>query len=173
MPVLSKEVNEKFRKVADETKTFTALPRWGDVYHLGDRPDLYKAPKVNERFSRLLDKPVFSSRYVAFSLEDTSKLEACVLGFIESQSFSLWSIATMFEFLKDANCLPEDSIFHQLIASMTAALNSQDKAPFSSRCTGSPLSPIFWAPRIRQSSMLFCRRHHRLTCLMKRSSSLR
>ena len=51
MPALSKEMNEKFWKVADETKMSTALPHWGDVYHLGDRPDLYKAPKVNESFS--------------------------------------------------------------------------------------------------------------------------
>ena len=132
LSVLSKAVNEKFRKTADEKqKTSTALLHWGDVYRLGDKPDFHKAPKVNESFSRLLDKPVSSSRYVALSLEDTSKLETCMCGLIESQSFSLWSIVTMFEFLKDANCVPEDSIFRQLIVSMTTALNSQAKASFS------------------------------------------
>ena len=36
LSALSKEVNEKFRKAADEKTTMsTALPRWGDVYHLG------------------------------------------------------------------------------------------------------------------------------------------
>ena len=37
----------------------------------------------------------------------------------------------MFEFLKDSNCVPEDIVFRQLVASMTTALNSQAKASFS------------------------------------------
>ena len=72
-----------------------------------------------------------SSRYVALSLEDISKLEICVHGLIESQSFDLWSITTKFEFLKDSNCVPEDSVFRHLIASLTTALNSQAKGSFS------------------------------------------
>ena len=87
--------------------------------------------KVNESFSRLLDKPVSSSRYIALSLDDTLKLETCVCVLIESQSFCLWSIATMFEFLKDANCVPGDSIFRQLISSMTTTHNFQAKASIS------------------------------------------
>ena len=104
LSALLKEVNEKFQKAADEkNKVSTALPRWDDVYCLGDLPDFHKAPKVSESFSQLLDKPMPSSRYVALSLDDTFKLETCVCGLIESQSFFLWSIATMFEFLKEAN----------------------------------------------------------------------
>ena len=72
-----------------------------------------------------------SSRYIALSLDDTAKFETCVCGLIEFQSFSLWSVATMFEFLKVANCVPEDSVFRQLITSMTTALKSQAKASFS------------------------------------------
>ena len=37
----------------------------------------------------------------------------------------------MFRFLKDSSCVSEDSVFHQLIASMTTTLNSQAKASFS------------------------------------------
>ena len=92
-------------------------------------PEYHKAHKLNESFSRLLDKPVVYSRHVALSIEDI-KLETCVQGLVESQSFSLWSIAIMFEFLKDSNCVPEDSVFRQLIASMTTALTSQAKASF-------------------------------------------
>ena len=125
MSALSKEVDEKFQKTVDEKMmTSTALPRWGDVCRLGDLPDFHKSPKVNKSFSRLLDKPVF------LSLEDTTKLETCVRGLIESQSFSLWLIATMFKFLKDFNCVPDDSVFRQLIASVTTALNSLVKASF-------------------------------------------
>ena len=82
------------------------------------------------RVSRLLDKTVSSSRYISLSLDDTAKLETCVIGLIELQSFSLWALATMFEFLKDSNCVPEDTVFRQLVASMTTALNSQEKASF-------------------------------------------
>ena len=92
--------------------------------------DYHKAPKLNESFSHLLDKPVVSFRHVALSISDIAKLETCVRGLVESQSFSLWSIATMFEFLKDSNCVPEDSVFRQLIASMTTALTSQAKTSF-------------------------------------------
>ena len=37
----------------------------------------------------------------------------------------------MLEFLKDSNCVPEEDVFRQLVASMTAALNSQAKATLS------------------------------------------
>ena len=129
---VSKEVNEKFRKAADDKKKApTALPRWGDVYRLGDLDASHKAPRVNESFSRLLDKAVSPSYYVALSLDDTAKLETCVCGLTESQSFSLWALATMFEFLKDSSCVLEDTVLRQLIASMTTTLNSQAKASFS------------------------------------------
>ena len=113
---VSKEVSEKFHKAADDKKkASSALPHWGDVCPLGDLPDFHKAPKVNKSFSRLLDKPVSSSRYVTLSLEDATKLETRVLGQIESQSFSLWALATVFDFLKDPNCVPDD-IFSQLVS---------------------------------------------------------
>ena len=76
MKSLLKEVREKFRKAADRRKkTSSALPRWGDVYRLGDFPDYHKALRLNESFSRLLDKPVASSRHVALSIDGISKLE--------------------------------------------------------------------------------------------------
>ena len=103
MRSLSKEVSEKFRKASDEGKKMSsALPHWGGAYCLGDLPDYHKALCVDESFGRLLDKPVSSSRHVALSLDDISKLEICVRGLVEySQSFSLWAIAAVFEFLKD------------------------------------------------------------------------
>ena len=101
MSALLKQVNEKFQKAVDEKKTSSALPRWGNVYRLWDLPDFHEAPKLNESFLRLLNKPVASSRHVALSLEGIAKLETCVRGLVESQSFSLWLIATVFKFLKD------------------------------------------------------------------------
>ena len=98
---LSKEVREKFRKAADKKKKrSSALPHWGDTYRLGDFPDYHKALMLNESFSHLLDKPVVSSRHVALSIDDITKLEACVMGLVEAQSFFLWSIATMLESLR-------------------------------------------------------------------------
>ena len=73
---VSKEVGEKFCKAADKKVSL----HWGDFYRLGDLPDFHKASKVNESFSRLLDKLVPSSHYVALSLENATKLEVCVLG---------------------------------------------------------------------------------------------
>ena len=110
---------------------FSALPRWWDAYRLGDCPDYHKALRVNESFERLLDKPVSSSRHVALSLDDISKLETCARGLVEAQSFSLWSIAAMFKFLKDSNCVPEDSGFCQLISSLTKALTTQARTSYS------------------------------------------
>ena len=51
-------------------------------------------------------------------------------GKIFTQSFSLWALVTVFNYLKDANCVLED-IFNQLVSSMTTAINSQAKASFS------------------------------------------
>ena len=45
---------------------------------------------------------------------------------MEAQSFSMWSIAIMFE-----NCPSEDFVFRQLIASMTNALTTQVKTTYS------------------------------------------
>ena len=132
MKSLSKQVSEKFCKAADERKkTSSSLPRWGDAYRLRDFPDYHKALRVSERFERLLDKPVSSFRHVALSLDDISKLESCVRGLVEAQSFSLWSIAVMFEFLKDSNYVLEDSGFCQLISSLTKALTNQAQTSYS------------------------------------------
>ena len=128
----SKEVSEKFRKAADERKkTTSSLPRWGITYCLGDFPDYHKALRISESFERLLDKLVSSSRHVALSLDDISKLETCVRGLVEAESFSLWSIAVMFEFLKDSNCVPEDSSFRQLISSLIKALTTEARTSYS------------------------------------------
>ena len=50
---------------------------------------------------------------------------------IESQSFILWALAAVFEFLSNANCVPEDPLFGHLVSSMTTAINVQAKASFS------------------------------------------
>ena len=91
LAAVHKEVDDKFLKAADEKKkAFSSLPPWSEVYWLGNFDKFHKAPRVNESFSQLLSKPVSSSRYVSMSLDDTAKLEVCVRGQIESQSFSLW-----------------------------------------------------------------------------------
>ena len=68
---------------------------------------------------------------MSLSLEDAAKLESCVCGQIESQSFSLWALAFVLEFLKESDCIPDSSVFHQLVTSMTSAINSQARASFS------------------------------------------
>ena len=65
------------------------------------------------------------------SLEDAAKLESCVRGQIESQSFSLWALASVFEFLRESDCVADSPVFHQLVTSMTSAINSQARASFS------------------------------------------
>ena len=130
---VKKEIEDKFVKVTDDMKkATTALPAWSDVCRMGDLPDYFKAPKVNESFSQLLDRPVSNSQYVSISLEGMTKLETCIGGMIESQSFSLWALVSVFAFLKDLGCVLEEAIFHQLISSLQVSLNSQAKALFAS-----------------------------------------
>ena len=131
LPAILKEVEEKFRKAADDKKASSALPQWGEIYHLGDLEKFYKSPKINKSFSRLLSKPVSTSRYVSLSLDESAKLESCIRGQIELQSFSLWAVAAIFEFLKESDCVPGDAVFHQLVSSITTSINSQARASFS------------------------------------------
>ena len=43
---ISEDVEKKFRQIAeDKKKTFTSLPSWDQVYHLGDHEDFHKDPK--------------------------------------------------------------------------------------------------------------------------------
>ena len=108
------------------------LPLCQPVLCLGDLPNYFKAPKVNESVSRLLDRPIANSHYVSVSLGEMCKLETCIHGMIQSQSFSLWALVSAFAFLKDFGCAPEENVFHQLISSLQVSLNSQVKASFAS-----------------------------------------
>ena len=107
------------------------LPSWGEIYRMSDFPTFTKAPPVNDQFSRLLDKPLSSSRHVSFSLEKCSRLETCIRGLVESQSYSSWAMAVVFAFLREAGVVPEDESFHRLVSSLSVALNSQAKASLS------------------------------------------
>ena len=98
---------------------------------MSDFPSFAKAPPVNDQFSRLLDKPLSSSRHVSLSLEECSRLENCVRGLVEIQSYSSWAMAAVFAFLREAVVVPEEESFHRLVSSLLVALNSQAKASLS------------------------------------------
>ena len=135
-------MDEKFLKAADEkAAASSSFPPWSEVYWLGNLDKFHEAPHVNEGFSRLLSKPVSLSWYVSMSLDNTAKLEACVRGQIESQSFSPWALASVFEFLRESDCVPDSPVFHQLISSMTKAINAQASASFSAAAF---LKQIHW-----------------------------
>ena len=94
---VSEEVSEKLRKAANnKKKTSSALPTWDDMYHLSDYPEFHEAPKLIENFSHLLEKTLSNSLSIALSLDETCKLEMCLRGMIESQSFALWALVTSF-----------------------------------------------------------------------------
>ena len=59
-------------------------------------------------------------------------LDACLRGMIESLSFSLWTVASIFFSLEDSGCIPEKDIFLQLISSLTVFLNLQATTSFAS-----------------------------------------
>ena len=60
LAALSKEVSEHFQTTAQgKTTTSSALPGWGDIYRLSDRPDFHKAPKLNEFFAPTGEDPRF------------------------------------------------------------------------------------------------------------------
>ena len=82
---------------------------------LGDLTDFSTVPMIIGCFSLLLDGPIATSRSVSFSFDELAKLESCLRGMIESQSFSLWALTSVFTFLKDYGCVPKEDSFHQLI----------------------------------------------------------
>ena len=51
---------------------------------------------------------------------------------IESCSFSLWALTSVFAFLKDSGCVPKEDVFHHLITSLMVSFNSQAKASSAS-----------------------------------------
>ena len=65
-----------------------------------------------------------SSRYLAMTLGETTKLETCIRGQLESQSFSLWAIAAIFASLKDSGAVPQDDSFGNLVNGLTLSLQS-------------------------------------------------
>ena len=71
---MKKDIEDKFQRTTDDKKKATStLPTWGNVYRLGDLPDCFKDPKVNESFSCILDRPVSTSSYVSLLLEESAK----------------------------------------------------------------------------------------------------
>ena len=64
------------------------------------------------------------------SIDECSCLETYICGLVESQSFSSWTMASVFAFLSDANLALEDEGFHKLVSSLSVVLNSQAKASF-------------------------------------------
>ena len=107
------------------------LAGWSDVYCLSSHPNFHKASKLNESFAHLLDKTLASSLTIALSLDETCKLETCLRGMVESQSSSLWALLAVFEFLRDANCVPGDPAFGHIVGSMTTAINARARASFA------------------------------------------
>ena len=130
-PVMS-DIEEKFCKSSNERKKATScLPVWGDGYHLGNIKEFHRAPRINESFSRHLEKQVSSLRFVSMTLDECSKLESCVCGLMEAQSSSFWALPSAFAFLKEAGCASGEENFHCLVSSLNLFLSSQAKAAFS------------------------------------------
>ena len=105
-------------------KVISVLPSWGEIYRMSDFPTFAKAPPVKDQFSRLLDKPLASSRHVTLSLEECSHLETCVRGLVESQSYSSWAMAAVFACLREAGIALEDDSSYRLVSSLSVSLNS-------------------------------------------------
>ena len=176
----SKEVLERFQKAALGKKTLSVLPAWGDVYLLSSLPDFHKAPKLNESFSQLLEKTLASSRTIALSLslDETCKLETYLRGMIESQSFTLWSLSAVFEFLRGSDCVPDDPAFGHIVGSMRTGINTQARLRslpllFSSRSVARPMCLTCPCRPISQLSMCFLRHLRRRSCSPKMSFCLR
>ena len=115
-------------------KAVCTLHKWSNIYHLGGQDDFHCAPKLNKKFSRLLDKQVSSSHYLAMTFDETTKLETCIRGQLESQSFSLWAIAAIFASLKYSDAIPQDDSFGNMVNSLTLSLQSQAKVSFCVAC---------------------------------------
>ena len=112
----------------DQCRSRSVLPTWGDIYRLRDFTSSHVAAPLNHQYSRLLQKLVPSSRYVSLSLEESARLESCLRGLVESQSFVSWAMASLFAFLRDAGLSPSDECFNKVVSSLSVALTTQAKA---------------------------------------------
>ena len=128
---LMMEIDSKVTSNAkDQRRSRSVLPTWGDIYRLRDLTSCHAAAPLNHQYSRLLQKSVPSSRYVSLSLEDCARLESCLRGLVESQSFSSWAMASLFAFLRDAG-LSSDEGFNKVVSSLSVALTAQAKASYA------------------------------------------
>ena len=115
----------------DQCRSRSVLPTWDDIYRLRDLTSSHAAAPLNHQFSCLLQKSVPSSRYVSLSLEDCARLESCLQGLVESQSFVSWAMASLFAFLQDAGLSPSDDGFNEVVSSLSVALMVQAKASYA------------------------------------------
>ena len=126
------EIDSKVTSNAkDQRRSRSVLPTWGDIYRLRDLPSSHAAALLNHQYSRLLQKSVPSWRYVSLSLEDCTRLESCLWGLVESQSFASWAMASLFAFLRDAGLSPSDEGFNKVVSSLSVALTAQAKASYA------------------------------------------
>ena len=131
LSIMSEVEDRMLTSARGRKKAVNVLPSWGNIYKMCDFPDLHKAPPINDQFSCLLDKPLAPSHHIAMSIDECLRLETCIRGLVESQSFSSWAMASVFAFLRDANLALEDEGFHKLVSSLSVAHNSQAKASFA------------------------------------------
>ena len=119
---LMMEIDSKVTSNAkDQCRSRSVLPTWGDIYRLRDFTSSHVAAPLNHQYSRLLQKLVPSSRYVSLSLEESARLESCLQGLVESQSFVPWAMASLFAFLRDAGLSPSDEGFNKVVSSLSVA----------------------------------------------------
>ena len=101
--------------------TETSVP-WETIcaYSLCDFPVYHKALRLHVSFSACCE-----FLHVALLVDDVLDFETYVRGLVEAQFFFLWSVATLFEFLRDSECVPQDSVISQLSSSVFRALAAQ------------------------------------------------
>ena len=84
----------------------------------------HPSPRINPSFARLIapTKVINEKAGVSIPLEEMRKLENSLIAAQESQSFSMWLLATLLNHIKNTGFVPPDvAMFERLCSSITSA----------------------------------------------------
>ena len=121
---LRTEVQEDVNKLEIGQKSFRGLLKAdrGSYQIAGDSCD--HSPKINPSFARLIapNKVIGEKAGMSVPLDEMRKVETSLISAQESQSFSMWLLAALLSYIKNAGFVPPDvAMFERLCSSITSA----------------------------------------------------
>ena len=130
---LKEDLAFKVKAGAKESKkASTVLPRRRGAYKVVGEDALTPAPPLNELYRRLTFSKPSNNASVSVPLEELRRLEGALVSLQETQSFSFWLVAALFEYLRSNGFVPPDGpLFSRLEDSLSLALVDQARTALS------------------------------------------